>query len=116
MSEGRKLDVRELPAAALPLIPDYTLVRCIGRGSYGEVWLARSVTGVWRAIKVVYKHEGEQSKNFDREFKGILNYEPVSRADASLMTVLHVGLNPEEAYFYYVMEWRTRYRVRSHLG
>src|SRR5213592_3220598 len=28
-----------------PQIPDYELVRCIGRGSYGDVWLARNVLG-----------------------------------------------------------------------
>ena len=35
------------PMADLPPpIPDFTLLRPIGRGAYGEVWLARSVTGV----------------------------------------------------------------------
>jgi hypothetical protein len=34
-------------------IPDYELVRRIGGGSYGEVWLARSNLGDHRALKVV---------------------------------------------------------------
>ena len=38
-----------------PSIPDFMLLRRIGRGSYGDVWLARSVTGVYRAVKVVYR-------------------------------------------------------------
>src|SRR6516164_2814726 len=37
-----------------PVIPDHELVRRIGRGSYGEVWLARNALGTWRAVKVVY--------------------------------------------------------------
>ena len=35
------------------LIPDHQLLRCIGRGSYGEVWLARNTMGTYRAVKVV---------------------------------------------------------------
>ena len=27
-------------------IPDHQLLRCIGSGSYGEVWLARNMMGV----------------------------------------------------------------------
>src|SRR5438477_6067071 len=36
---------------APPPIPDHELLRCIGSGSYGDVWLARSVTGQWRDRK-----------------------------------------------------------------
>ena len=32
-------------------IPDHELLRCIGRGSYGEVWLARNMMGTYRAVK-----------------------------------------------------------------
>ena len=39
-------------ASSLPLsIPDHELMRCIGTGSYGEVWLARSAVGTYRAAK-----------------------------------------------------------------
>ena len=38
---------------AAPRIPDHEVLRCIGKGSYGEVWLARAVTGTLRAVKVV---------------------------------------------------------------
>src|SRR5439155_27214519 len=39
----------------VPTIPDHELIRRIGSGSYGEVWLARSVMGTFRAVKVVYR-------------------------------------------------------------
>ena len=32
-------------------IPDYELVIEIAQGSYGQVWLAQSVLGSWRAVK-----------------------------------------------------------------
>ena len=37
------------------MVPDHELLRCIGCGSYGEVWLARNVVGTLRAVKVVYR-------------------------------------------------------------
>ena len=33
-----------------PHVPNHEMVRSIGRGSYGEIWLARSLTGTWRAV------------------------------------------------------------------
>ena len=45
-----------------PKIPDHELLRCIGQGSYGEVWLARSVLGEFRAIKVVYQKTFEHER------------------------------------------------------
>src|SRR5213594_327897 len=38
-----------LPANArdIPCIPDLELLRCIGHGSYGEVWLARNILGTY---------------------------------------------------------------------
>ena len=35
-----------------PDVPDHEILRLIGTGAYGEVWLARSVTGAYRAVKV----------------------------------------------------------------
>jgi hypothetical protein len=36
-----------------PHIPDLELLRCIGQGSYGEVWLARNILGTYRAVKII---------------------------------------------------------------
>lgn len=85
-------------------IPDFELVRPIGRGSYGEVWLARSVTGIHRAIKVVYRDRFENARPFEREFAGIKRFEPISRSQENLVDILHVGRKDEGGCFYYVME------------
>ncbi len=85
-------DVPPPPAEFRPAIRDYTLLRVIGAGSYGHVWLARSATGTFRAIKVVRRDEANEGRDFARAFKGLQHYEPVSRQDDSLMDVLHVGI------------------------
>src|SRR5213593_2010696 len=85
-----------------PSIPDHELLRRIGRGSYGEVWLARSITGAYRAVKIVSRQSFDHDRPFEREFSGILKFEPISRNHDSQVDILHVGRG--EDYFYYVME------------
>ncbi len=87
-----------------PRVPDYELIRLIGRGSYGEVWLARGVTGILRAIKVVRRDRFTEAHPFDREFKGVKEFASASSGEAAQLALLHVGRNDDEGYFYYVME------------
>lgn len=92
------------PGGYAPVVPDHRLLRRIGKGSYGEVWLARGVTGVLRAIKIVRRGDFEEERTFEREFEGIRAYEPISRDHRGLVHVLHIGRNDEEGFYYYVME------------
>jgi serine/threonine protein kinase/tetratricopeptide (TPR) repeat protein len=88
-----------------PKVPDYDLVRQIGRGAYGEVWMVRSVaTGVWRAAKIVWRHTFEDERPFQREFEGIQRFEQISQEHPSQLGLFHIGRNDREGYFYYVME------------
>ncbi|MBI3869239.1 MAG: CHASE2 domain-containing protein [Verrucomicrobia bacterium] len=87
-----------------PAIPDHTLLRCIGEGSYGKVWLARSVMGTYRAVKVVFRDRFESDAPFDREFSGIKNFEPHSRSHEGFVDILHVGRNDAAGFFFCVME------------
>jgi serine/threonine protein kinase/formylglycine-generating enzyme required for sulfatase activity len=89
----------------LPIIPDHEVLRKIGGGAYGEVWLARGVTGALRAVKVVWREDFEDERTFEREFEGILRFEPISRDHPGLVNVLHVGRSPDrKSFYYYVME------------
>lgn len=88
----------------LPQVPDHALLMCIGRGGYGEVWLAQNVLGTFRAIKIVHRSHFQDDQPYEREFAGIRKYEPVSRSHPGLMQVLHVGRNDEDRCFYYVMD------------
>ena len=62
-----------------PEIPDMEVLRQIGGGSYGDIWMARTVTDTLRAVKVVYRNDVDDDRTFEREFEGILKYGPVAR-------------------------------------
>jgi len=87
-----------------PQIPDHELLRPIGAGSYGEVWLAKNVMGSFRAVKVVYRKTFESERPYEREFSGIKKFEPISRSHEGFVDILQVGRNDQAGYFYYVME------------
>src|SRR5947207_12838698 len=97
-----KSTIPDQVSAQIPIIPDHELLRVIGRGAYGEIWLARSVTGAVRAVKVVYRSTFESERAFQREFQGMSSFEPISRAHAGFVDILHVGRTAE--YLYYIME------------
>lgn len=102
--QGHPVSPSSANSPTAPRVPDYELLRRIGGGSYGEVWLARNALGTLRAIKVVFRRTFESSRPYEREFSGIQKFEPISRSHDSLIDVLHVGRNDEAGYFYYVME------------
>ncbi len=90
--------------SAPPPIPDHELIRPIGEGGFGEVWLARNAVGTFRAVKVVHRRDFEREDNYEREFKGLQRFEPISRSHDGFVDILHLGRNGEAGYFYYVME------------
>ena len=87
-----------------PHVPHHAVARAIGRGSYGEIWLARSLTGAWRAVKIVDRRRFEDERAFEREFEGMAKFEPLSREHEGFVDILHVGRSDDDAFFYYVME------------
>ena len=90
----------------LPDAPDYELFDPpFGEGAYGKVWLARNAIGQWQALKAVYLSKFHQdAEPYDREFRGIKRYKPVSDKHPGLLRVDFVSRKKREGYFYYVME------------
>jgi len=101
---ARRLDDPPLSPRPAPVVPDHTLMERIGSGAYGEVWLAQTALGTRRAVKVVYRSHFKEDRPYEREFHGILKYEPISRSHEGLVQILHVGRQADAGCFYYVME------------
>lgn len=87
-----------------PPVPDHELIRRIGKGGFGEVWLARNVLGTYHAVKLVFRKAFEDDEPFEREFNGLRRFTPISRTHEGFVHVLHVGRNDAQGYLYYVME------------
>ncbi len=102
------LGLTPLRTGATPALPSviahHQIIARIGEGSYGEVWLARSVTGAVRAIKIVFRSRFDSDRPYDREFNGIVRFEPISRSHPGVVHVLHVGRDDAAGCFFYVME------------
>ena len=92
------------PERPPPIIPNYQLLVAIGSGSYGDVWLARGVTGALHAIKVVWRSRFDSERPYEREFRGIVKFEPISRSHPGVISILHVGRDDTTGYFFYAME------------
>jgi len=79
----------------LPTVPDYLILRKIGEGGFGTVWLARNMhDDQFYALKMLHA-DREYELNGIREFKKRSNEQP------NLISIGHVGKVDDR--FYYVM-------------
>ncbi|MDG1326611.1 MAG: serine/threonine-protein kinase, partial [Opitutales bacterium] len=97
---GTSDDLHNLPP---PSIPNYKLIKLIGEGSFGQVWVAMDATDSPCAIKIIYKRKSKKDL-FWKEFEGVKNYLPISRSNLGLVTILHVGKSEDNSFYYYTME------------
>ncbi len=84
-------------AAAPPHLPDFEVLKRIGQGTFGAVWLAKErVTGVYRAVKVI------PAALPDAEIAGLCEYQRRALSHPHLLQVHLVGRQAQ--YYYVVME------------
>jgi hypothetical protein len=97
------LRLEKLRATLPGQLADHELLRPIAAGSCGDVWLARSLlTGVFRALKIVWRDAFDTPRPYEREFEAIKRFEPISRTQPGFVHILHTGRL--ENGFYYIME------------
>ena len=87
-----------------PVIPDFTLLRRIGGGSYGDVWIGQSVTGIYRAVKVVARARFADASPYLRERDGITRFQKSVGNQPQQLALLHVGEDNRQGLLFYVME------------
>lgn len=82
----------------------HRLLRKIGNGAYGEVWLGQDELGNLHAVKLVRRDRFADKAPFEREYRGLLQYTPISRTHHGLVPILNVGRDHAAGTFFYVME------------
>ncbi len=92
-------------------VPGLTIVRCLGEGAYGSVWLAREKnTGKLVAVKV-YSHRGGLDWSLlSREVEKLA----VLYTSRNIVGLLDVGWDSDPPY--YVMEYLERGSLAAHLA
>ncbi|NQT18042.1 MAG: serine/threonine protein kinase [Planctomycetes bacterium] len=87
-----------------PDVPDFDLIRMIGQGGFGRVWLATNrTTGRLRAVKVISLKRSETSDPAGREIKSITRLEAnIGNEHPNLLHIHHVGKTVD--HLFYVMD------------
>lgn len=77
----------------------YRLIRLIGRGGFGEVWLCRSeAMGDYRALKWI---PATSKGRLEKEYESLLHYRKAAAAlrSPSLLAIEHVGRTDDGLYY-----------------
>ncbi len=101
-----------------PAIPNYTVLRKIGSGAYGDVHLSQSQTGSTCAIKIVYRERCDTLEHFLREQRAVSFFTQHVEDLPGIIRVTDRGEDETQGIFWYAMPLAddlTRNRVMNPL-
>jgi len=87
-----------------PQVPDYELIRPIGEGGFGRVWLAANqTTGRLRAVKLIPLRRSGTTDAAGREIVSLTRLEAnLGHRHQNLLSIHHIGKTAD--YLFYVMD------------
>src|SRR5690349_22630083 len=76
-------------------VPGYTLVRELGRGAMGVVWLAQTDSGFERALKII----NLQQRGGKKEYRGLRTIKQRKLLHGNLLTLIDYWLKDRDGKF-----------------
>ncbi|MEI6645343.1 MAG: protein kinase [bacterium] len=87
----------------LPGISNYILLRLIGAGAYGNVYLAKSPSGEPCAVKVVFRDRCKDAEHFQREQRAVQFFTRNTEKLQGMIAVTDLGSDEAHGIFWYAM-------------
>src|SRR4029453_8551313 len=92
------------------------LLRCIGRGSYGEVWLARNILGNYRALKIIEQKAFRAEERLRENFRGFDGSNRYRKSTMALWRSCTWAAIAGGAFSITSWSWPTMTQTRKHFG